>query len=103
MKLKQARMREKHGRCQPPNPETHGSPNRFFKDPFSLQAQIAKLKSLLESSNRVALRDELLSKVALIAAFENSADDRWVIQFLRLVKFMTTRIARCVVMRKVGG
>src|SRR5437764_15335445 len=60
---------------------------------FQLHTHITHIKSLFESCNRVALRNELLSKIALVASFENSADDGRIVQLLRIVKLVTTRVA----------
>src|SRR5439155_940551 len=68
---------------------------------FQLHTHITHIKSLFESCNRVALRNELLSKVALVASFENSADDGRIVQLLRIVKLVTTRVASRVIVRKI--
>src|SRR2546430_14730802 len=68
---------------------------------FQLHTHITHIKSLFESCNRVALRNELLSKIALVASFENSADDGRIIQLLRIVKLVTTRVASRVIVREI--
>src|SRR5437764_14794051 len=68
---------------------------------FQLHTHITHIKSLFESCNRVALRNELLSKVALVASFENSANDGWVVQLLPFVKLVTARVASRMIVRKI--
>src|SRR5947209_6990711 len=66
-----------------------------------LHTHITQIKGLFESCNRVALRNELLPKVALVASFENSADDGRVVQLLPFVKLVTTRVASRMIVRKI--
>src|SRR2546423_14541083 len=68
---------------------------------FQLHTHITHIKSLFESCNRVALRNELLSKIALVASFENSADDGRIVQLLRIVKLVTTRVASRVIVCEI--
>src|SRR5207244_11374371 len=68
---------------------------------FQLHTHITHIKGLFESYNRVPLRNELLPKVALVASFENSADDGRIVQLLRIVKLVTTRGASRVIVRKI--
>src|SRR5438876_170926 len=62
----------------------------------------ADLKSLSETSFWIGCRDELLPDIALIPGCRNRPYDWFVLQFLCLVKFMTTGIARGVIVAQIG-
>src|SRR5947209_15588947 len=71
------------------------------KATHSWRTNITNLEGLPESNFWISSRDELLPKISFIAGRRNSLYNWLVLQFLRLVELMATRIARRVIVSKI--
>jgi len=60
------------------------------------------MTSRFQGHKQVALRDEIVADVAVVAGFGDGSQDRGIIQFLGVVEVITSWVARRVVMEEVG-